>query len=208
VPSENPSLSTTLGIRVNLLIPASAFVVAGSGHETRRKGKDLFVQLAKQVVIHSGKDNIHFIWVGGWEGEQNKSRIYSLVSEHSLEGCVHFVGQADNPLDYFGLADVFAMVSREDPYPLVCLEAAALSKPIICFAEAGGMPEFVEDDCGFIVPYLDVDEMAEKILILAENSELKEKLGINATRKVRNRHDVSVGGGEIVRIIERTLGSY
>ncbi|MDH6063711.1 hypothetical protein, partial [Umezakia ovalisporum] len=39
----------------------------------------------------------------------------------------------------------------------VCLEAASLGKPILCFDKAGGEPEFVEDDCGFIVPYLDLD---------------------------------------------------
>ena len=41
---------------------------------------------------------------------------------------------------------------EEDPYTLVCLEAAALEKPYVCFEGAGGSPEFVEEDCGFVVP--------------------------------------------------------
>jgi hypothetical protein len=38
----------------------------------------------------------------------------------------------------------------------VCLEAAALGKPIICFGDAGGMPEFIEEVCELVVPYLDI----------------------------------------------------
>ena len=58
--------------------------------------------------------------------------------------------------DYFSIFDVFALMFREDPFPLVCLEAALLEKPNLCFARAGGASELVESDSGFVVPYLDL----------------------------------------------------
>jgi glycosyltransferase involved in cell wall biosynthesis len=102
-------------------------------------------------------------------------------------------------------ADVFALTSREDPYPLVCLEAAALGKPIVCFAGAGGAPEFVEQDCGFVVPYFDVTAMAGRIASLLESADCRIKMGAAARRKVAERHDISVAAPRILEIIERTI---
>jgi len=97
------------------------------------------------------------------------------------------------------------LVSREDPFPLVCLEAASLGKPIVCFDKAGGMPEFVEDDCGFIVPYLDTEAMAEKIIELIKNPELRQRLGERARKKVKERFDVEVQAPKIFSLIQRTM---
>jgi glycosyltransferase involved in cell wall biosynthesis len=85
------------------------------------------------------------------------------------------------------------------------LEAAALEKPIICFAGAGGMPEFVEDDCGFVVPYLDITAMAERVACLLDSPECRLKMGEAACRKVAQRHDISVAAPRIMEIIERTI---
>ena len=95
------------------------------------------------------------------------------------------------------------MVSREDPYPLVCLEAASLGKPVICFADAGGMPEFVEDDCGYVVPYLDLNAFATKIIELSSDPEKTKTLGENARKKVRARHDIEVAAPAVTELIEK-----
>ena len=99
------------------------------------------------------------------------------------------------------------MVSREDPFPLVCLETATLGKPVICFADAGGMPEFVENDSGFVVPYLDIEAVAERILELYANPSLREEMGASAARKVRERHDILTSAPNIVEIINKVLNS-
>jgi glycosyltransferase involved in cell wall biosynthesis len=102
-----------------------------------------------------------------------------------------------------GAADVFVLTSREDPYPLVCLEAAALEKPIVCFAGAGGMPEFVENDCGFVVPYLDIAAMGDHVVSLLDAPDLRVVIGRAARRKVSERHDVGKAAPRILEIIER-----
>jgi glycosyltransferase involved in cell wall biosynthesis len=95
------------------------------------------------------------------------------------------------------------MVSREDPFPLVCLESASFSKPILCFEKAGGMAEFVENDCGFIVPFLDTETFADRILELYENPNRSKTLGENAAKKVRGNHDIEISAPKVLEIIER-----
>ncbi|MGE4545129.1 MAG: glycosyltransferase family 4 protein [Pedobacter sp.] len=193
------------GIRQKLGIPESAFVVLGSGQETWRKGKDLFVRLAALVSKSVVDRPVHFLWVGGWENQREKGNIHTQIQQMGLKGLIQFIGQVNNPLDYFIAGDVFAMVSREDPFPLVCLEAAAFGKPILCFADAGGMPEFVENDAGFIVPYLNLEAMAEKIVSLCADPSLLRCLGERAADKVRDRHDITAGTERISNIINGIL---
>ena len=95
------------------------------------------------------------------------------------------------------------MISREDAYPLVCLETAAMATPIICFENGGGMPEFVEEDCGFVVPYLDVEAVAEKVVKLYQDPALREQMGASAAIKVRQRHHIEAIAPDVAELIER-----
>jgi glycosyltransferase involved in cell wall biosynthesis len=120
-----------------------------------------------------------------------------------LQDRVHFVGARTNYLDYLASFDVFTLVSREDCFPLAMLEAALFSTPIVCFDSAGGAKEFVESDCGFVIPFLDVQAMAEKVAMLLESAELRDDLGRRAANKVRDRHDISVIAPRILQVIKR-----
>ena len=181
-----------------------SLLVIGSGTASPwRKGTDLFVQLARLVCQRRAE--VFFVWIGELSGE-DVARFQYDARVSGIGGRVRFIGGVSGPGDYLSATDIFVLTSREDPYPLVCLEAAALGKPIVCFADAGGMPEFVEDDCGFVVPYLDVPAMAERVLCLLESSECRIRIGETARRKVAERHDVSVAGPRIAQIIERTIG--
>ena len=83
-----------------------------------------------------------------------------------------------------------------------------MGKPILCFDKAGGEPEFVEKDCGFVVPSLDVDAMADRVIELYNNRKLLRQLGQNAAQKVRSRHTLEANAPKIAAIMERYLTIY
>ena len=192
-------------IRSELGIPQDAFVVGGSGVVMWRKAPDLFIALARAVKKRRPSANIHFVWVGALSEAIALPAIEHDLRGLGLEGQVHFIGSRPNPLDYFHVFDVFAMVSREDPFPLVCLEVASIGTPIVCFDYAGGTRELVEDDCGFVLPYQDVDAMAEAVLELRQCDDLRREQGQRAAAKVRQRHDINAAAPKIMDIVERLL---
>jgi len=208
IPTRGIEEANPAGVKEQFNIPEEAYIVLGSGHEAWRKGKDLFVQLAAQVRQKVPEQPVHFIWVGGWLNEDDRRIVLHDMHHLGLEDRVHFTGEVSNPLDYFAAGDVFALVSREDTFPLVCLEAAALGKPVLCFQGSGGMPEFVEKDAGYILPYLDLEAMAEKIAELASNPERRHQLGNRAAEKVRERNDVQNGSRQIASILNRPLEPF
>jgi glycosyltransferase involved in cell wall biosynthesis len=91
--------------------------------------------------------------------------------------------------------------SREDPFPLVVLEAAMFAKPAVCFNGAGGIPEFVDRGCGRSVPYLDVWQFAEAIVELIESPALRERLGQAARQRVTRLHSLDVGGMALWKVL-------
>jgi glycosyltransferase involved in cell wall biosynthesis len=203
---ENPhavSRRTRAEIRADLGIPPDAVVVGAMGTTDWRKGADLFVQLAVLVRKSAAGASVRFVWVGG-DGPNGPRHLELLqdVTTAGLAGYLHLVLPQTNPRDWFETFDVFTLTSREDPFPLVCLDAAALGRPVLCFDGAGGEKEFVEEDCGFVVPYIDVAAMAAKVVALAESPELRARLGAAASRKVRERHDISVAGPQLLAVID------
>jgi len=186
-----------------LNIPENAFVVGASGTLYWRKAPELFILVADLVIKHKVNVPIYFLWVGG--GKKDDFHYFELnydLEKLTLTDRVHFLEY--NP-DYFAALDLFMMISREDPFPLVCIDAAARGKPIICFENAGGTPEFVEDDCGVIVPYLDIRAMADRIVELSGNPDLLSKMSIAAAAKARARHDILETAPKILEIIENFI---
>ena len=193
-------------VRCELGIPKGAYVVGASGSTTWAKSPDLFVQLAHAVHRKRPGWPVHFVWVGGGRPQDDRLVELRLDAERAgVDHMVHFPGSRANATEYFCAFDLFALVSREDSYPLVCLEAASLAKPILCFDRAGGEAEFVETDCGFVVPYLEVDAMAERTLELLASAGLRHRMGERAKAKVCERHDVSVAAPQILDVIRSFL---
>ena len=185
-------------------LPEDALLIIGAGTPSWRKGTDLFVHTARIVCQH--RSNAQFVWIG--VGPAADMAQYQQDARRSgLGEKLRFTGGVLKPADYMAAADIFVLTSREDRYPLVCLEAAALGKPIVSFADAGGSPEFIEDDCGFVVPHLDIMGMAERIVYLLDAADHRAKIGAAARDKVATRHDVKKAAPRIMEIIERTIAS-
>jgi len=194
-------LREKLGLRENTV------VVGGSGALGWRKATDLFVQLAAIIRRRKPELDLHFLWLGGAMDSGLGFEVMHDVEAADLIGRVTLMPLQPDPIRYFSGLDIFVLPSREDPYPLVCLESAACGIPIVCFDGAGGMPEFVEKDCGIVVPYLNTEDMASALVKLAENPELRKRYGNAARVKVGARHDVSVAGPKLFAAMQRTMES-
>lgn len=177
------------------------FIVGCSGLATWRKGVDLFIQIAAYLYKNSENYKIKFVWVGQNQTDFTNEINYEL-KKIGLKKDIIFTGTKVNPQNYFQIFDVFCLSSREDPFPLVVLEAAALGKPILCFDKAGGIPELLEGvNGGYCVPYADVEEMAKKIIYLYNNRELTEQMGKTMAKAILN-YDVNIIGKQISNLID------
>jgi lipopolysaccharide biosynthesis protein/glycosyltransferase involved in cell wall biosynthesis len=201
---RRPSSEEKRNLRRWLGIPTDGKMFLGCGTTDARKGPDLFVEVAARVNRQASTP-CHFIWVGTQTKPGEREALTAKSRKLNVSEVVSFRDAVATPLPYMLAADVFVLPSREDPFPLVCLEAADCGLPIACFEDAGGMPEFVQDDCGVLSPYLNVEHMARRLLWMVENEKHLLQLGRRAQQKVRQTYDVSVKGPLIADVIREAV---
>lgn len=136
--------------------------VGGSGTAHWRKGDDLFLQLALHMRKHHPTVPVHFTWVG-FMSHRQQGILDGDLRKTGLGDRVRFIGATKDPQDTYASFDLFALTSREDPFPLVCIEVGMLGRPILCFDKATGTAEVLNQGGGQVVPYLDVGAMADAI---------------------------------------------
>lgn len=196
---QSPPRTPTAELRRRLAIPEGAKVVGASGVLHWRKAPDLFLDVV-ETVVRRGQPSPVFVWVGGPDEGAMWEQVTFDVKARGLGEHVRFVGEQPEPFDHYRLFDLFLLPSREDAFPLVCLEAAALGVPVVCF-DTGGMPEFVRDDAGVVIPYPEVEAMADAIESLLADDDHRARLGAAAATRARRDHDVAPGAARWTEIL-------
>lgn len=183
--------------RAALGIPEDVFVVVGCGVLHWRKSPETFIAVAERVAA-AGRKNARFIWVGGGPDED---ACRSLIEAKGLSDRVTITGFESDIMRYMYAADLFLLTSEEDPFPLVCLNAASAGVPIVCFDDAGGMPEFVARGCGQSVPFMDDAAMAHTVLDYMNDEALRTDHGAVARTIVASEFTVQAVGPRLLHHI-------
>jgi len=158
-------------------------IICGCGTMDWRKGYDLFIQTAEMVCKRNKRLDIKFVWIGSPVTVETGIEYDYEIEFLDLNNNFFRSGAVDVPSEYFASADAFFLSSREDPFPLVMLEAARQALPIVCFENSGGAVEFVDERIGRIVPMLNINVVADTIIELANNKEIAVSKGLAAAMR-------------------------
>ena len=168
------------------------------GNADWRKAPDIFLQIAGSVAQKS--TDFGFVWIGiKNEGEQFAQLKYD-EKKLELTGQIRWIEPTSDAVEIINSCEAFLVSSREDPFPLVVLEAALCNKPILGFRNTGGADEFIDPNCGFKANYLSVSEMSEIILNL-KNEDLKS-LGEKARAKVLENFSFEISIKKIEKVLQ------
>jgi len=166
--------------------------VLGVGSFIMTKGPDLFLQIAENVETKM-PNQFQFIWVGNKKDLANPEYgifISEYLEKSELLKNVLLIDQTNELDKIIQRVDIFALTSRLDTLPNVAIEALSAGKPVLCFDQSGGIPEYLKSDpllAEFVVKYLSVQEFATKLVNYAESREklasiselIKEKASID-----------------------------
>jgi glycosyltransferase involved in cell wall biosynthesis len=159
-----------------------------SGTSDLIKGFDIFILLAKYIYSQDLQHKFKMIW----KGVKPESELYLQglidIEKLGLNNLITLL-PADKKMGvFYNAIDILLLLSREDSYPLVVLEAASFGKPTVCFASAGGAPEFVQSDAGSVVNYLDIPAVFNELLLYQSNPGLLLQKGKIAKERMRQQH--------------------
>ena len=95
--------------------------------------------------------------------------------------------------EYLGNLDILLLTSISEGQPLAILEGFAARKPFIC-TNVGGCRELIEGrednfgPAGYVVPVMHYEEMANYVLKLCKNRELRLQMGENGYNRVKHHY--------------------
>ena len=179
---ENPAVDRE-SKRKELDIPSEATVLISVGELTKRKNH----QTAIKAVSKIKNDNVYYIICG--QGELHES-LQSLCKSLGMEHRVLFLGHRTDIVDLLHMSDVFVFPSLWEGLGLAAIEAMACGLPIIT-SNIHGINDYSEHGrTGYSYSPTNVDGFAEAIGVLAEDSELREKMGVH-NRTAIKKFDLS-----------------
>lgn len=147
--------------------------------------KGVFTLLDACKIVKEKGYNFVCYFVGGETAELNAKIFNNELSERGLSGYVQYLGKKFGleKEKCFNCTDIFILPTYNECFPLVLLEAMQHQLPCIASRE-GGIPNIIEDKkTGFIIDKKNSEILAEKIILLLENKDLRREMGENGRQK-------------------------
>ncbi len=110
-----------------------------------------------------------------------QGRLKLLSHDLGVAHRVKFLGTLGKPLlaDVFRAADVFAIASTSETQSMTLLQAMSSGLPSVG-ARWRALPEYINEDCGFVVAPFDCRALADRIVHLLTNQDARSMFGRNA----------------------------
>lgn len=189
--------------RKKLGLPIEGEMIFFIGDLLPYKGPDILVKAMRRIVEDVPDTELIFAGKGMMRNELEKlSKKLGIEKNIKFEG---FVEESLKPF-YYRAADIFCLPSTAstESFGIVNLEAMACGIPIVA-SKIGGVPDVVKDgENGLLVHPGDSEALADAIIYLLENEEVREKMGRNGRGKVE---DYSWGGiaEETKKVYEKVI---
>ena len=150
-----------------------------------RKGIDTLLYALERVKRYYKRENIQLVLVGPDHGELKN--LQSLINKLHLNKTVSVVGSIPyHEIKYFFHAcDIFVLPSLYEGIPLVIFEAMSGGKPIISTSLVGIKSIVKNDETGLLVEPMDVNALADAIVRLSSDGDLRKEMGENARNEVQ-----------------------
>jgi glycosyltransferase involved in cell wall biosynthesis len=148
-----------------------------------------------------------FVFVGVAESEELESVVRSAARKRGLADRVTFLGhlEGEEKLRAYASADLLAVPSWTEAFPLVIPEGMAAGLPIVASA-VGAIPDFVDDGKdGFLVEPRDPRGLADRISSLLADDELRRRISDRVRERAPRDFAIEVGCGKVNAVLRGVL---
>jgi polysaccharide biosynthesis protein PelF len=150
--------------------------------------KDIKTMIQSFAIVKKEIHNARFYIFGPYEEDPEYYEECLQLLDSLGTKDIYFTG-AVNIKEYIGKMDMLILSSISEGQPLAVLEGMASGKPFVC-TDVGSCSELIHgrDDgigpAGFIVPVMHYMEMADAIIKLSLDTEMRTQMGCNGKERV------------------------
>jgi glycosyltransferase involved in cell wall biosynthesis len=195
-------------VRAELGLPDDTFAFLSVGNVKPEKGFEDLIGAASLLRKQAGGRSFAAIIVGGRADEEYCRRLDALAADLGEPGLCRFLGFRQDTRALYSAADAFVLPSRKEGLPMVLLEAMSAGLPVVA-TRVGGVPDVIRHgENGLLVSPAAPGELAEAMgRFLADDGALRQKLGPEATRCVRDSYGTDTMAARYLEIYGRIVSS-
>lgn len=178
--------------RQRLNIMETDFVIGCVGRiKWVRKGQEYLIQ-AGHLLKKRGILAKYLIVGSPYRGnESHLDRLKDLVRDLDLQNEIIFAGELQDPKPAYAAMDLFVLPSaRPEPFGGVVMEAMAMRVPVIATNIGGSLDQVADGVTGFLVPPSDPIKLAEKIEVLINKPQLRQRMSAAALERLSDLFSV------------------
>lgn len=151
-------------------------ILIGVGSLTYQKAFEVLIKASVELL----KKNMNTYRVAIIGKGREQEALEALIRSCRLEKHVKLLGYRPNVLDYLRASDIFIMPSRYEGLSIAMIEAMACGMPIVA-SDAPGLSTYIEHQYnGLLFKLEDPADLADKIMRLIDQKDLKTSLSQNA----------------------------
>lgn len=169
---------------------------------TREKGQQMLIR-AMPIILRKIPD-AQLILIG--QGP-DKAYFESLIQKMKLEKNIKLLGYVENLSEYYSKMDIFVFptVWELEGFGLVSIEAMAHKLPVVA-TRLGPVPEIVKNSItGILVPPNDIETLADSIIKLLKDSNLRKIMGNKGRELVKKEYTLKVSSNRILDLFYKVL---
>lgn len=167
-------------------------VVGTVGRLSPEKGIEYFVDAAAEIAAIMPETR--FLVAG--DGPQRAEL------ETRAAGRVRFLGWREDMPDIFNALDVFALPSLAEAFGLAAVQAMATQVPVVA-SHVGGLREIIRAETGLLVPPREAHALAQGILTLLRNQEMRRAFGARGRDRVLQQFTLAQQAEQMQTILEQ-----
>ena len=177
--------------------PSPNFKIAMVSNLEPPKGQIYLVEAMAEIKKRHPRLELHLL--GECFDQKYLAEVKNRAEKLGVLDEITFHGRVSEPGKIVRDCDLVAHTAiNEAASGNIILEAMALGKPVVAFW-GGEPPEMIkEGETGYLVPRPDTQLLAERIVLLIENIDLRNQMGKNAYREVKKRFSADVIAKEMM----------
>ena len=175
------------------------------GRYAYQKGYDLLLQawaeLSRIRELENGEE-----WTLDIYGQGDQTDYRQLMAELGIDSnrC-HLNGPVEDVVKAYQESSIFVLSSRFEGFGMVLMEAMACGLPVVSFDCPAGPDEIITDGVdGLLVPSGDVHALAEKLMVLMTDENLRRRLGQQA-RQTAQRYEMTTIANQWIALFEKVI---
>lgn len=175
------------------------------GRYAYQKGYDLLLQawaeLSRIRELENGEE-----WTLDIYGQGDQTDYRQLMTELGIDSnkC-HLNGPVEDVVKAYQESSIFVLSSRFEGFGMVLIEAMACGLPVVSYDCPAGPDEIITDGVdGLLVPSGDVHALAEKLMTLMSDENLRKRLGQQA-RQTARRYEMTTIADQWTALFEKVI---